>query len=163
MSTEDISKGARVAAQIIMGEKEYIQTEYGVKTTVGLARLIDDKTACKDADGPKVSDAKRTAGPYEIAGPSGNMGEAFVIETSDGEKTIGWIANTWDEENKHEVTTEEDKANAVFIVRACNNHDALLEALRDVLTYYGADRPNVPNGLDEMLTVVETAIADATK
>ena len=41
--------------------------------------------------------------------------------------------------------------------------DELLAACHGVLEYYGADRPNVPNGLDEMLTVVETAIANTER
>jgi len=55
-------------------------------------------------------------------------------------------------ETEVEQWEREDKANARFIVRACNNHDALVEALTSVLRSIGRDHipANVrerPNGL----------------
>ena len=108
-------------------------------------------------------DAKRTPGPWEVAGPSGNMGESFVIETSNGEKTIGWVANTGAENDEHGVTTEEDEANAAFIVRACNNHDALLGALENITRLMGRETRTRPQERSIYYHEAEAAIAGAEK
>lgn len=64
------------------------------------------------------------------------------IQTSDGKLTI---ASIWHEEGGPWLPPlEEAEANAAFIVRACNAHDDMLSALRDVAEYLG-DEPVAPS------------------
>ncbi|CAO0822470.1 hypothetical protein DFAR_3060043 [Desulfarculales bacterium] len=75
---------------------------------------------------------KYTPGPWEVAGKSGNMGEAFVIESAT--RTVAWTSNSLglDDEDtsltEEEVITKEDEDNAKVIAQA----PELLEALDDV-------------------------------
>lgn len=63
-------------------------------------------------------------------------------------------------------TIEEAKANAVFIVRACNNHQRLVKALqdtRDWLESFSVPPSSTIAEKEEALAVIRTAIADAEK
>lgn len=69
--------------------------------------------------------------PWVIAGPSSNLGEAEVIKSK--YRTIAWTADSADEDG--EYISAEDKANAAFIVRACNVHAKLVEALTEIAEF----------------------------
>ena len=70
---------------------------------------------------------QHTPTPWSIG--SSNPGEGHVIESDSADRTIAWTANSYCASNDEEYISQEDEANAEFIVRACNSHDALLEAL----------------------------------
>ena len=81
-----------------------------------------------------------------IRGPN----EEFVADCADGfysDETDDW------------VMADESLPNAAFIVRACNNHDALLEALKQAVEWDGCDS----EGVDAVwLEQARAAIAAAT-
>ncbi len=83
-----------------------------------------------------------TASPYED-----NRGQSQI--TSDGSTRIIAVLDTFDEEGK---------ANAEFIVRACNSHDALLEACREAALWL---RDEYPSALP--VEMLEAAVAKAAK
>ncbi|MDD2657215.1 MAG: hypothetical protein PHD04_00955 [Candidatus Pacebacteria bacterium] len=53
------------------------------------------------------------------------------------------------------------EANAAFIVRACNNHEALLEALREMFKYALAEDWNKKTGHHLVMQQARAAIAAA--
>ena len=74
---------------------------------------------------------KHTPGPWEIGGAW-----QCKIHESATQKVIC------------SLPLDDDLANAAFIVRACNNHDDLLIALRQLVNYNDAD-PNLYDGDDD--------------
>lgn len=62
-------------------------------------------------------------------------------------------------QNKYGKLEADAEANAAFIVRACNSHDALLEALKQAVEWDGCDS----EGVDAVwLEQARAAIAAAT-
>lgn len=63
-----------------------------------------------------------TPGPWVVGGESGNEGEAEVIATASGSRTIAWTASTFDASADDgfgaDVITEEDRGNARLIAEA---------------------------------------------
>lgn len=53
------------------------------------------------------------------------------------------------------------EANAAYIVRACNAHDGLVEALRDLITWFEDDHPASHDGMVESLTKARAALRAA--
>ena len=80
-----------------------------------------------------MTNTNHTPGPWTIAGVSLNPHEGHVIESDSADgRTIAWTCNSLDN-NGEEYISQEDIANAEFIVRACNSYYALLEALENLL------------------------------
>lgn len=97
-----------------------------------------------------------TAGPWQIAGESGNPGEGFVIEAHT--RTVAWTANTLQSDDT-EVLTDEDRANARLIAAAPD----LLEHLEDIVAIAKSVTANWENGeLDQAVRSLER-IATAAK
>ena len=80
-----------------------------------------------------------TPGPWSIGGLSSNPGEGHVIESDSADRTIAWTANSYCASNDEEYISQEDEANAEFIIRACNSYYALLTAIQEVLYSYEDD------------------------
>jgi hypothetical protein len=78
---------------------------------------------------------RHTPIPWYIEGESGNPHEAYIIVGDKQGSTIAWTSNSFDDSSNEEYISEEDTANAQFIIRACNSHDELLEALESVLSF----------------------------
>ena len=76
---------------------------------------------------------RHTPIPWYIEGESGNPHEAYIIVGDKQGSTIAWTSNSFDDSSNEEYISEEDTANAQFIIRACNSHDELLEALEELL------------------------------
>jgi hypothetical protein len=70
--------------------------------------------------------------PWSIGGLSSNPGEGHVIESDSTDRTIAWTANSYCTSNDEEYISQEDIANAEFMIRACNSHDALVDTLQSV-------------------------------
>ena len=68
--------------------------------------------------------------PMRIAGKSSNDGEAFIIENN--ERTVCWTADSLNTLGVG-VIAEKDKDLAEFIVKACNAHEVLVDAVTQVL------------------------------
>ena len=82
--------------------------------------------------------------PWTIAGVSVNPHEGHVIESDSADgRTIAWTCNSLDN-NGEEYISQEDIANAEFIIRACNSHDALLEALESLMDLEGVEPSTSP-------------------
>jgi len=61
---------------------------------------------------------------------------------------------------------ETAEANAAFIVRACNNHDNLVEALRKISvhsSYTPSDAGNISFAYDSVRKIARTTLIAATK
>jgi YD repeat-containing protein len=94
-----------------------------------------------------MSDTQHTPVPWSIAGVSVNPHEGHVIESDSADgRTIAWTCNSLDN-NGEEYISQEDIANAEFIIRACNSHDALLAALMQLMEWEG-DEPGSYNDPD---------------
>jgi len=76
---------------------------------------------------------RHTPIPWYIEGESGNPHEAYIIVGDKQGSTIAWTSNSFDDSSNEEYISEEDTANAQFIIRACNSHDELLEALENLI------------------------------
>ena len=73
--------------------------------------------------------AYRTQGPWHVGSAERGV---WVSGPDDHENVICEIVGRCDDGSGGGVT-DEDRANAEFIVRACNCHDRLLAALRDMM------------------------------
>lgn len=95
-------------------------------------------------DKETIMGSKHTPGPWSVH--FDNYNEDYSIEAPVGNAT-DTILELWylDEETHHRFhtfhneTPEQAKANAEFIVRACNSHDELVEALEKALLMLDAD------------------------
>lgn len=79
-----------------------------------------------------MKERKHTPGPWRAVGPSGNDGEAEVIKTANGSRSIGWTSNTYDAAKPAgdvESTTEEDRANGRLWATAPDLLDACIQVL----------------------------------
>jgi hypothetical protein len=109
-----------------------------------------------------MADTQHTPTPWSIGGLSSNPGEGHVIESDSADRTIAWTANSYCTANDEEYISQEDEANAEFIVRACNSHDALLRAIQEVLYSYEDDSDtDLAIKLESPMENLQEAIAKA--
>ena len=76
--------------------------------------------------------------------------------------SVGDIANCQIVQEGNPITPEESYANAEFIVKACNNHDALMEALKDCLAVLRLDS-DMEEDFAEEIKKAKTALAQVEK
>ena len=113
-----------------------------------------------------MADTQHTPGPWTIAGVSVNPHEGHVIESDSADgRTIAWTCNSLDN-NGEEYISQEDIANAEFIVRACNSYDDLLSALMQLMEWEGGEpgsynNPDTQDRADEVWQDAFEAIAKA--
>lgn len=87
-----------------------------------------------------MSDTRHTRLPWmEVAQGDGSAMIVHEHETGNQMKPKGFriVAQAFARKN----SLAEDEANAAFIVRACNNFDALLEACKEALPILGREFP----------------------
>ena len=107
-----------------------------------------------------MADTQHTPVPWSIGGLSSNPGEGHVIESDSADRTIAWTANSYCTSNDEEYISQEDEANAEFIVRACNSHYDLLETL-DILRLDLENNGEIFGTDEARITLMEEAIAQA--
>ncbi len=107
---------------------------------------------------------ERTPGEWKLTGPScpnrvsDGIDYAIYVCDDKGHKHI--IAETYS--RTAEKTFHPARANAEFIVRACNAHDDLLEACEAVVSAYEDGEPSKDN-LRTNLPKIRAAISKAKK
>lgn len=74
--------------------------------------------------------SQHTPGPWRISGCQ--LGKKLLIEHGDSDTFSPIIGSVYDDEGRLP-----QKANAAFIVRACNSHDGLVTALKEIATVEG--------------------------
>ena len=77
-----------------------------------------------------MTESKHTPGPWKV------IGGTCIFAGADDETRL--LAHTEEADEFEVVGFWETRANAAFIVRACNVHDELLEALQAILDDYFA-------------------------
>ena len=98
--------------------------------------------------------AEHTPTPWTLAGGTNKKCQLFI-----------WMAGTY--AGGHAIATVHDiqepaKANAEFIVRACNSHDRLLDACKQAHAFLCSDVPT-PSGRISAGLALEAALALAEK
>lgn len=68
---------------------------------------------------------QHTPTPWVYGDAKGTLCAYRVVEPNERQRTIAFVAHTG--------SNAQDKSNAEFIVRACNCHDELVQALQDLL------------------------------
>lgn len=97
----------------------------------------------KISDGKKET-VKHTPTPWRIADEENDQGNKAFIESETG---------IWIGEISSDAGIEEAKANATFIVRACNWHGALLNTIDDLIEHLDG----VENFTDAMRQAIQEA------
>ena len=95
-----------------------------------------------------------TPTPWELSEKENFMGSWEILDGDNSDNTIAMTSyrlGTTDEEKQ--------KANAEFIVRACNSHDELVKALKEIASYSPHCCEDCP--CDYLRQVAEEAIAKA--
>ena len=113
-----------------------------------------------------MADTQHTPTPWSIGGLSSNPGEGHVIESDSADRTIAWTANSYCASNDEEYISQEDEANADFIIQACNSHDALVEVLETLMALEDGepgsyDDPDTQERADEIWKYARNAIDKA--
>jgi ActR/RegA family two-component response regulator len=80
---------------------------------------------------------KHTAGPWKVKEIKTSCGRVFKIDREGEDRAHDCIACIYDDNTTlNERNHNEHEANAAFIVTACNSHDELLEACKQLLDKY---------------------------
>lgn len=95
-----------------------------------------------------------TPGPWEVS-YSTNFPDQQTIQAVGSDRILALI----------DCNDEQDEANAAFIVRACNSHEAMLEALKDCLTSEECTsiRMKDPEKLIRRLQVINDRVHEAIR
>jgi hypothetical protein len=96
-----------------------------------------------------MAESRHTPGPWRV---NSGHGELWIESVKHGRVICAF------EKHRTGQYTEQDGANAEFIVRACNAHDELLAACEALISQY--DAPGGP-ALTEQVEAVRAAIAKA--
>lgn len=111
---------------------------------------------------PTSETVKHTRGPYSVFGCAVYQNDCWNAGHNEGGKRICSTYSGSPEEERDEMPTEEQSANAAFIVTACNAHEMLLDACRAariwLLEAYGDQKPHENSPFEQ----IERAISQAT-
>lgn len=146
---------------------KFLDFSYGTESAVGVLCLYcrgyveirDDLLVTLSMETTNMANTQHTPTPWSIAGVSLNPHEGHVIESDSADKTIAWTANSLDN-NGEEYISQEDIANAEFIIRACNSYYDLLETL-DILRLDLENNGEIFGTDEARITLMEEAIANA--
>ena len=110
----------------------------------------------------KIKSAKHTATPWNMVSQKGLIGRQkegdrliYSVETKEH------VSETFQYRNDEHTDAETSIANAEFIVRACNSHEELVEACKDVQYYFRNYEEDNTTALVHLLKKIESALKKA--
>ena len=122
------------------------------------------ETRRQERENPMTDTPAHTPLPWRVCPsfPADIQADGTEIASCFEEKHIG---QTWTIEGPITVSYGEHKANAAFIVRACNSHYALVEALREardqILTFANARGSECECTDEELVEHIDAALSQA--